>query len=197
MCRTRLFTLSFYHRFAYHHGIIGKNEVNAHRILRRTKGAFARFVAHHCTHHHNRVRRKRVQRIFSFEIAHRECSRSSHAHRSQFNGSAVAIANGAKNLKALSRSAQRAQTDAKKEKEKTKSKHIKSNEVRGNLFCSKSLVYALFAMFQHYLNTKFVVNMFRQMLCRIDTSMLSARATKREHKIGEATFHISGNMSIG
>ena len=47
-----------------------------------------------------------------------------------------------------------------------------------------------------HLYTEFLMNMFSQVLGRIDTSMLTTRAAKREHQRRKATLDITTHMGI-
>lgn len=43
----------------------------------------------------------------------------------------------------------------------------------------------------------FLMQMFRQVLCRIDTAMLPARTSEGEHQVGETTFHVTLHVEVG
>ena len=48
-----------------------------------------------------------------------------------------------------------------------------------------------------YFNAEFFMDMMGQMLCSVDTAMLSARATEREHETCESSLYISLDVHIG
>ena len=47
-----------------------------------------------------------------------------------------------------------------------------------------------------HLDAEFAVYMLCQMLCRVDTAMLSAGTSEREHKVGKSTVDIALYMSV-
>lgn len=63
-------------------------------------------------------------------------------------------------------------------------------------FLGKRLSYSLFAVAYLDLNAEFLVQMFCQMLCRVDTAVLSACASEGEHKVGEAAVDVALHMSV-
>lgn len=48
-----------------------------------------------------------------------------------------------------------------------------------------------------HLYSELLVQMFREVLRRVDTAMLSAGATEGEHEVGEATVDVTLHVSIG
>ena len=48
-----------------------------------------------------------------------------------------------------------------------------------------------------HLNAKLFMQMFGQMLCRINATVLTSRATKAEHQVGETTLDVATHMVIG
>ena len=55
----------------------------------------------------------------------------------------------------------------------------------------------LFAMVDSDLDAAFPMEVFSQMLCGIDTAMLTASATKGEHEMSESAFHETLHMEVG
>ena len=55
----------------------------------------------------------------------------------------------------------------------------------------------LLAVTDTHLDTELFVNMFRQMLGRIHTAMLTTRTTETEHQRGEATLDVTAYMGVG
>ena len=64
-------------------------------------------------------------------------------------------------------------------------------------FLFKCLRNILLPMTDAHFYAEFLMNMFSQVLGRIDTSMLTTRAAKREHQRRKATLDITTHMGIG
>ena len=54
----------------------------------------------------------------------------------------------------------------------------------------------LFAMDYPHLHSEFLMDMLAEMLCGINTAMLTAGATKAEHQRGESSLDVATHMSI-
>ena len=61
----------------------------------------------------------------------------------------------------------------------------------------KDLRDALLTMADAHLDTELLVDMLRQMLGRIDGTMLATRTAEGEHQRGEATLDVAAYMGIG
>ena len=55
----------------------------------------------------------------------------------------------------------------------------------------------LFAMDYPHLHSEFLMDMLAEMLCGINTAMLTTGATKAEHQRGESSLDVATHMSIG
>ena len=63
-------------------------------------------------------------------------------------------------------------------------------------FLNEFLKNALLAVVNRDVDVVFPVQVFRQVLCRIDTAMLPARTSEGEHQVGETTFHVTLHVEI-
>ena len=63
-------------------------------------------------------------------------------------------------------------------------------------FRNEFLKNALLAVINRNVDVVFPVQVFRQVLCRIDTAMLPARTSEGEHQVGETTFHVTLHVEI-
>ena len=63
-------------------------------------------------------------------------------------------------------------------------------------FGLKRLFNILFSMYQVHLHAELLVQMFRQVLCRIYGAVLSAGAAEADRQIGEAAFHVALHGSV-
>lgn len=59
------------------------------------------------------------------------------------------------------------------------------------------MLYVLLTVSDTYFNPKLVVNMFGEMLGRIDTAVLSSSASEAEHEMSKATLYVSCHMLVG
>ena len=48
-----------------------------------------------------------------------------------------------------------------------------------------------------HLNAELLMQMFGQMLCRINAAMLTARTAKTEHQTGETALNVTAHVVIG
>ena len=65
------------------------------------------------------------------------------------------------------------------------------------IFCIQNLRDILLTMTDTHLYAKLLMDMFCQVLGRIDAAVLTARATKTEHERGEATLQVTTHMIVG
>ena len=63
-------------------------------------------------------------------------------------------------------------------------------------FGLKRLFNILFSMYQVHLHAELLVQMFRQVLCRVHGAVLSAGAAEADRQIGEAAFHVALHGSV-
>ena len=64
-------------------------------------------------------------------------------------------------------------------------------------YWSKFLEDALLAMVHRNVDVVFLMQVFRQVLRGVHTTMLTACTSKGEHQIGETTLHIALHMEVG
>ena len=65
------------------------------------------------------------------------------------------------------------------------------------LSCLQGLLYALLAMADIHLYAELLMDVFGEMLGRINAAVLAACASEGEHQIGESTVDISLNVCVG
>jgi hypothetical protein len=56
---------------------------------------------------------------------------------------------------------------------------------------------ALLAMVHRNVDVVFLMQVFRQVLCGVHTTMLATRTPEGEHQVGETTLHITLHMEVG
>ena len=64
-------------------------------------------------------------------------------------------------------------------------------------FRNEFLKNALLAVVYRDVDVVFLMQVFRQVLRGVHTSMLAARTPEGEHQVGETTFHIALHMEVG